>query len=589
MKKINIILVTWALIIFTIFPAMACTNFLVTKGASADGSTFVSYAADSHVLYGELYHWASSVYKDGEMLKIYEWDTGKYLGEIKQAAKTYNVVGNMNENQVVIGETTYGGLELLDTTAIIDYGSLIYITLQRATSARDAIKIMTTLVAEYGYASEGESFSISDPNDVWILEMIGKGVDLVKSISPTNPDFNKNKGAVWVARMVPDGYVCAHANQARITTFPWDNDPTSISSKNIDKIYDKKITTAYAADVMDFARDKKFINEKVNKTNFSFSDTYAPVNFEGARFCDIRVWAFFNNVSTGMEKYWEYAKGKIGHDPATGYASNRIPLWVKPTNKITLHEVMNNMRNHLEGTELDMSKDPGAGPFGCPYRWRPLTWKVDSTVYCNERAAATQQTGFSFIGQCRSWLPNQIGGIFWFGVDDAASSVYCPMYASITTVPQSMAVGNGNMMTFSTTSAFWAFNQVSNLAYTKYSYIHPEIEVKQQALEEKYITYTSAIDQGALTLIKIDPAIAVSFLTDFSVNTADQLVGEWIEFYQYLFVKYMDGNIKTKREKPDNYKYYTPKLEQPGYSKEWKKHVADETKDKLLVPAGEGH
>ncbi len=571
-------------------PTLACTNYLVSKGASADGSTFVSYAADSHTLYGELYHWASAVYPEGAMLKIYEWDTGKYMGEIKQAKKTYNVIGNMNENQVVIGETTYGGREeLVDTTAIVDYGSLIYITLQRATSARDAIKIMATLVAEYGYASEGESFSIGDPNEVWILEMIGKGTEMVKSKTKGAPAVNKYKGAVWVARMVPDGFVCSHANQARITTFPWNDDPTSISSTNLDKIYDKNITTVYAADVMDFARSKKYINDKVNKLNFSFSDTYAPVSFEGARFCEIRVWAFFNNVAEGMNTYWDYAKGKIEHDEATGYASNRMPLWVKPASKVTLQKVMFNMRNHLEGTELDMAKDAGAGPFNCPYRWRPLTWKVDSAEYCNERAAATQQTGFSFVAQCRSWLPNKIGGIFWFGVDDAASSVYCPIYASSTKVPCSMAVGNGDMMTWSATSAFWAFNQVSNLAYTRYSYIHPEIEAKQQTLENKYIAYTPAIDQAALSLMKSDTALAVNFLTDYSVNTADRLVSDWYEFYHFLFMRYMDGNIKTRRDVPEGYKYYTPAVKQPGYNDTWKRQVVNETKDKLLVPAGQGH
>ena len=349
-----------------VVPTMACTNFLVTPGASADGSSMVSYAADSHVLYGELYHWPAATYPAGTMLDVYDWDTGKYMGQIEQVEKTYNVIGNMNENQVVIGETTYGGREELwgDSTAIMDYGSLIYIALQRSTSAREAIKIMTDLVARYGYASEGESFSIADPNEVWILEMIGKGADIQKTKKGL---VNKNKGAVWVARQIPDGYVCAHANQARITTFPWNDDPTSISSEQMDRIFDKNVTTVYVADVMDFARSKGYINDKINKSNFSFSDTYAPVDFSGARACEIRVWAFFNEVADGMAQYWDYAKGDIKHDESTGYANNRMPLWIKPKAKVELSQMMHAMRNHLEGTELDMSQDVGAGPWHCPY------------------------------------------------------------------------------------------------------------------------------------------------------------------------------------------------------------------------------
>lgn len=587
MRNLKLVMVTLVLVAYTGVSSWACTNFLVTKGASTDGSTFVSYAADSHVLFGELYFWAAADHQPGEMLKVYEWDTGKYLGEIPQAAHTYNVTGNMNENQVTIGETTYGGRELADSTAIIDYGSLIYITLQRATSARDAIKIMTQLVADYGYYSEGESFSVADANEVWILEMIGKGTEIITK--GKNKGQNKYKGAVWVARMIPDGYISGHANQARIQTFPWEKDPTSISSKHIDKIFDKNITTVYAADVMSFAKEKGFINENVTKENFSFSDTYAPVDFGGARFCDMRVWAWFNDVADGMDKYWDYVKGDISHDEATKYANNRMPLWVKPNKKISVHDVMNNMRNHLEGTELDMSKDFGAGPYGNPYRWRPLTWEVDGKTYCNERATATQQTGFSFVSQMRSQFPNEIGGIFWFSVDDAASTVYTPIYTCSTKVPESYAVGNGDMMDYSRDAAFWVFNEVSNYAYTRYNYIHPEIEKKQQALEQSFIAKTAEVDKKAQELYKEDKAKAVAYLTDYSVNNANQLVKDWRSFYEYLFVKYMDGNIKTKREVPAGYKYVVPNLDQPGYSNEWKKGVANDTKDKLLVPAGGAH
>ena len=506
------------------------------------------------------------------------------MGQIEQAAKTYNVIGNMNENQVVIGETTYGGREELwgDSTAIMDYGSLIYITLQRATSAREAIKIMTELVAKYGYASEGESFSIADPNEVWIFELIGKGMDIQKTKKGL---INKNKGAVWVARQIPDGYVCAHANQARITTFPWNDDPTSISSDQMDRIFDKKITTVYAADVMDFARAKGYINDKVNKSNFSFSDTYAPVDFVGARACEIRVWAFFNDVADGMAQYWDYAKGvDIKHDESTGYASNRMPLWVKPKAKVALAQMMHNMRNHLEGTELDMSQDVGAGPWHCPYRWRPMDFEVDGKKYVNERTTATQQTGFSFVAQCRGWLPNKIGGLFWFGTDDTGSTVYCPMYASMTTVPNCFAVGNGSMMEFSETAAFWVFNQVSNFAYTRYNLIHPEVEAKQTAFESKFETCVKAVDKAAQALFADNQNVAVEYLTDFSVNTAEQLVRDWKDFYKYLFVKYMDGNVKTPREVPAGYKYYAPKVEQPGYDEKWMRSVVNDAGDKLRFP-----
>ncbi len=559
----------------------ACTNFLVTKAASADGSTHISYAADSHVLFGELYFWAAADHTEGELFKVYEWDTGKFLGEIPQIAHTYNVVGNMNEHQLAIGETTYGGRkELVDTTGIIDYGSLIYITLQRAKTAREAIQVMADLVSTYGYYSSGESFSIADANEVWMMELIGKGTQLATKGKAKGA--NLNKGAVWVARLIPDGYVAGHANQARITSFPWNNDKTSISS-------DPKVTTVYAADIMSFAKEQGFINDKVTKDNFSFSDTYAPVDFGGARFCEMRVWAWFNDVSEGMDDYWDYAKGNIEHDETTEYASNRMPLWVKPTRKISVHDVMNNMRNHLEGTELDMSQDAGAGAFGVPYRWRGLTWQVDDKTYCNERATATQQTGFSFVSQSRSWLPNEIGGIIWFGVDDASSSVYTPIYTSSTRIPETFAVGNGDMMTYSDDAAFWVFNQVTNLAYTRYNAIHPEIEAKQQTREKKYIAYTPAVDEAAKALLKQDKDLAIEFLTDYSVNTANRLVYDWKAFYKYLFLKYMDGNIKTKRSVPDNYIYVTPKVEQPGYGEDWYRKVVNESGEQFLMPAEEAH
>ncbi|HOI49862.1 MAG TPA: C69 family dipeptidase, partial [Prolixibacteraceae bacterium] len=358
-----------------------CTNFLITRGATKDGSTMITYSADSHTLYGELYYRPAADWPAGTMLDIYEWDTGKFMGRIEQVPHTYSVVGNMNEHQLAIGETTFGGREELakQPGAIMDYGSLIYVTLQRAKTAREAIGVMTSLVEKYGYASSGESFSIADPNEVWIMEMIGKG--------------EGEKGAVWVALRVPEGYISGHANQARITTFPLNDAQNCIFSK----------------DVISFAREKNWFNGK-NK-DFSFSDVYAPVDFSGARFCDARVWAGFNKVADGMDAYTEYAKGNIVHGGENNFPTNRMPLWVKPNRQLSVKEVIAMMRDHYEDTPLDMNNDLGAGPYQLPYRWRGMTWKVDSATYLHERAISTQQTGFSFVTQSRSWLPDPVGGI----------------------------------------------------------------------------------------------------------------------------------------------------------------------------------
>ena len=582
MKLKSLALLTLAMM-FAGMQAFACTNFLITKGASTDGSTMISYAADSHVLYGELYHWPAATWPEGSMLDIYEWDTGKYLGKIKQAAETYNVVGNMNEYQVAIGETTYGGLSELGSQsgAIMDYGSLIYIGLQRAKNAREAIYTIGSLMAEYGYASSGESFSISDPNEVWIMELIGKG--------------EGQKGGIWVARRVPDGYICAHANQARITTFPLANGKTSIKFSDKDKFSKPDVECIYADDVISFAKEKGFFNGK--DKDFSFSDVYAPVDFGGARFCEVRVWAMFNEVNADMGQYIDYVKGHVEHNNTfadgsnnpNGYASNRMPLWIKPDKKVSPHDMMNFMRNHLEGTELDMSKDIGAGPFENPYRWRPLTWKVDDVSYCNERATATQQTGFSFVTQSRNWLPLQLGGIIWWGVDDASSSVYMPLYTCMTKSPEKIAQGYGSMMDFVDDAGFWVFNQISNFAYTRYNIIHPEIEALQQKTEEDFIAFIPTLDEAASKLNNVDPELAVTFLTDFSVETANNTVLEWKKFYAYLFTRFMDGNVKAKQDVPEGYKYYNPSLEQPGYGEEWYKIIVTETGDHFKVIGSAGH
>lgn len=579
MKTLQALTLTLLLILAVTYQTIACTNFIVTKGASKDGSVMLTYSADSHVLYGELYHWAAGTYPVGTMLDVYEWDTGKFLGQIPQAHQTYNVVGNMNDYQVAIGETTYGGREELFTQkgAIIDYGSMMYIALQRSKTAREALKVMTELVNDYGYASEGESISVIDKNEAWIFEIIGKG--------------EGNKGAVWVAMRIPDGYVCAHANQARITTFPTADGKKSIKFSQRSLLNNPEVECYYSDDVVSFASSKGWF--KGNDVDFSYSDTYYPVSFEGARFCEIRVWSFFKSINGDMEQYFDYARGDIKHDKKfadgrsnnNGYATNRMPLWIKPNHLIEMHEMANLMRDHLEGTTLDMTKDLGAGPFGCPYRWRPLTWKADSVEYCNERATSTQQTGFWFCAQSRSWVPDPIGGIFWFGVDDATSSVLMPMYSCITRTPEKMAKGYGAMMEFVDDAAFWVFNQIANFCYTRYSYIHPEIFAKQQADEEKFIAMIPKIDEQAKALLTANPAKAVDLLTDFSVNLGNNTVMDWKKFYGFLFTRFMDGNIKTAQPVPEGYIYYSPKVEQPGYPEWYLRMIVNQTGDKLKVPA----
>lgn len=539
----------------------ACTNFLITKGASVDGSVMITYAADSHTLYGELYHQPAADHPEGAMRKIYEWDTGKYLGEIPQPAHTYSVIGNMNEFQLAIAETTFGGRNELSSQsgAIMDYGSLIYVTLQRAKSAREAIEVMTNLVEEYGYYSSGESFSIADPNEAWILEMIGKG--------------EGEKGAVWVAVRIPDGFISGHANQARITTFPLDD----------------KNNCIYSKDVISFAREKGWF-DGTNK-EFSFSDIYAPVDFGGARFCDARVWAGFNKVTTGMDDYSDYAKGLIEHNEDQLFPTNRLPLWVKPDKKLSVQDVMGMMRDHFEGTELDMTQDIGAGPYKLPYRWRGLTWEVDSVEYCNERAISTQQTGFSFVAQSRNWLPDPVGGILWFGVDDAYSTCYAPMYCGITEVPECFAVGNGDLLTFSETSAFWTFSQVANMAYLRYSDMIEDVQLVQKELEDKFVTYVSVIDKAAEILYnESGEAEARKFLSEYSVNEANNMTARWKELRNYLIVKYTDGNIK--REKNGEFERtetgMPPSPIFAGYPEWWYRAIVNATGEHFKV-IGESH
>ena len=523
----------------------ACTNLLVGRKASTDGSTLISYAADSYGLYGELYHWPARQYRPGEMLKVHEWDTGKYLGEIPQALRTYNVVGNMNEHQLAIGETTFGGRsELTDSTGIMDYGSLIYITLQRAKNAREAIGVMTGLVEKHGYYSSGESFSIADPNEVWIMEMIGKGVG--------------NKGAVWVAVRIPDDCVSAHANQARIQQFPL-NDPENC---------------LYSPDVITFARDKGYFSGE--DADFSFAQAYAPIDFGAMRFCEARVWSFFNKVNSDMGKYVTYAQGK---------STDPMPLYIKPDSKLSAHDIQEMMRDHYEGTELDWRFDVGAGPFNSPYRWSPLTFEVDSVEYCNERPIATQQTGFSFVAQMRSWLPDPVGGILWFGIDDAAQTVYYPIYCGHTEVPHEMAPGNGDLLTFSWTSAFWIHNWVSNMVYTRYSDMSVDMKKIQSRLEEQFRTAQPQVEQHVLTLYEESQPEAIDYLTQYSNQLVEEGVAEWKKLGEYLMVKYMDGVIK--KEDNGQFKRNEHGLpafpSRPGYSNEYYRKIVDQTGEKYKV------
>jgi len=541
----KVICLAFLTVFFFSVKSWSCTNFIAGKNATTDGSVVVTYAADSHTLFGELYRFPAAEWPEGSWLDITEWDTGKPLGRIPQVAKTYSVIGNTNEYQVTIGETTFGGREeLVDTTAIMDYGSLIYVALQRSKSARGAIRVMTDLVEKYGYCSSGESFSIADANEAWILEMIGK-----------TPDY---KGAVWVAVRIPDDCVSAHANQARIRQFPLD-DPANC---------------VYSNDVISFARLKGYFNG-TNK-EFSFAEAYAPLNFSELRACEARVWSFFNRVKSGMDVYLPYIKGE------TNVA---MPLYIKPDRKLSVQDFKNFMRDHFEGTEFDMNTDIGAGPYHVPYRWRPMDFTVDSVKYVNERATATQQTGFSFVSQMRSWLPNPIGGIFWFGVDDANTSVYVPMYCGITEIPECFRVGNGDMLTFSWTSAFWIYNWVSNMGYSKYDYMIKDIRPVQDSLENKFNNEVLEMDIKARDLYAKDTVAALQLLTEYSGNQAEQSTHLWKKLGERLMVKYIDGNVK--KEENGQFKrnqWGTPAFPlQPGYDEKYYRGIAKETGDKLKV------
>jgi len=557
-----------AFVMMSVQSGLACTNVLVTKGASKDGSVFVTYAADSHQLYGELYFTPAGFFKPGVMLNVTEWDTGRFLGQIPQIGRTYQTVGNMNEHQLIITETTYGGRpELYDPDGIMDYGSLIYITLQRARTAREAIQIIADLANEYGYASSGESFSIADKNEVWIMELIGKGSKLDRK------GRNVRKGIVWVAARVPDGYICAHANQARITNIDF-NDPEN---------------WLYSEDVVDFAREMGYFEGADEE--FSFCDAYAPLTFSGMRGCESRVWAAYNILCDGMidgrpaEEYLDFAMGYN--------ADNRLPLFVKPAEKISFKEVADVMRDHYEGSPMDMRVDAGAGGHHTPYRWRPMEFEYDGKTYLNERAIATQQTGFWIVCQSRSWLPDEIGGVIWFGADDAATSCLTPVYTSVNEIPQCIKVGNGSLIEYSPTSLFWVTNRIANFAYMLYDRIEPEVREVIDARENAAVEEQPEIDAAALEILGETPteesiAATRDFLTTYSIAQAQSLFDTWKELDIYLLVKYMDGNIKKENGYGtflnNGYSDRIPASpDQPGYSDKWKEVVAKDAGEVLEV------
>ena len=492
--------------------AMACTNLLAGKNATIDGSVLISYAADSHTLYGDLQYLPAADHKPGDMREIREWDTGKHLGYIPEVAHTYAVVGNINEHQVTVAESTFGGRhELADTTknAIIDYGSLIYLALQRSRTAREAIKVMTDLVAKYGYCSEGESFSIGDPNELWVMEMIGKG--------------GKEKGAVWVAIRIPDDCISAHANQSRIYRIP---------------LKDKQ-NCMYSKDVISFARKMGYFSGK--DEDFEFSSAYSPADFGTLRGCDARAWSYFNRFKSGMDAYLPFINGKKGAEV--------MPLYVKPDRKLSCRDVQNMMRDHFEGTPFDMTKDPGAkNYFDVPYRYRPMDFTVNGVKYSHERAIATQQTGWVFVSQMRANLPDPVGGCLWFGVDDANTAVFVPMYCSITEVPESYRQGKGDLYNFDFDAAFWVNNLVANQAYHRYSQMIPDIRKVQGEIEDKCANDQPAIESRAVELLKTNRDEAIQYLTNYSVNTAQNATARYQDLAKYLFVKYLDGNRKKEKD-----------------------------------------
>ncbi len=529
--------------------ASACTNFIVGKNASADGSVFCTYSADSYGLYAHLRHYPAGTHAKGEVVKIYDYDTNVCHGEIPQAPVTYNVVGNINEYQVSIGETTFGGREeMVDTTGIIDYGSLMYITLQRSKSAREAINVMTSLVEKYGYCSEGETFTICDPNEAWIMDMMG---------AP-----GSKPSVVWVAIRIPDDAICAHANQSRITTFNQKDKENVLYSKNVIK----------------YARQNGWFNGK--DSEFSFNAAYAAPDFLGRRVCEARVWSFFRHFSNDMDRYLPYVEGK-------GEYSEAMPLWIIPNRKLTLQDVQECMRDHFEGTPFSLDSDIGQGIWEMPYRPTPLYFKVDGKKYFNERPTSTQQTGFTYVAQLRSFLPREVGGVLWFGNDDSNMIAYTPIYCCSTRVPECYDAPGADAVTFSDKSAFWVCNWVSNMVYPRYSMLFPSLREVRDSLERRYFSLQQAVERKAIRLLaESNDGSGVEYLTQYSVDKAQDMLECWRNLATYLIVKYNDMAVKPEK----NGKFQrTPEglgadVVRPGYSDKVARELIKQTGDRYAMP-----
>ena len=523
--------------------ASACTNLIVGKKASVDGSVLVSYNADDYGMFGHLCHYPAGTHKKGEMRKIFDWDTGEYHGEIPEAPVTYNVIGNINEFQLSIGETTYGGREeMVDTTGILDYGSLIYVTLQRAKTAREAISVMTSLVEKYGYCSSGETFSICDPNEAWIMEMMGTGPG--------------SKGVVWVAMRIPDDAICAHANQSRIGKFDMRDKKNVVCSKN----------------VISYARKMGWFTGR--DADFSWKNTYARPDFSGRRFCDARVWSFFNHYQKGFDRYLPWALGK---DPN----AEDMPLWIVPDRKLSVHDVQMGMRDHYEGTAMALdTTNVGGGIYQMPYRPTPLQFKVDGKTYFNERPISTQQTAFSFVSQLRSWMPREIGGVIWFGNDDANMIAYTPVYCGNTVQPECYNTPGADAVTFSDKNAFWVCNWVSNMVYPRYSQIFPELQAVRDSLESSYFARQADFEKKAMNLYATDKPSALRMLNEYSVEKAQQMLAEWKNLAIRIIVKYNDMGVKQEKNGK-----ILKRVMRPGYPESFARKLVKETGDWYAVPA----
>lgn len=595
-----------ALVAALSLPAWACTNLLVGRKASLTGSTMISYNADSHQLYGDLHFAPAADHTEGEMRKVIDWDSQRPLGEIPQPAHTYRVVGNQNEWQVTIAESTWGGdLALMDTTAVVDYGSLIYITLERAKTAREAIDIMTQLVAEYGYASEGETFSIGDPNEIWVMDLIGKGTP---GAALSNGAVGQ-KGAVWVARLIPEDCISGHANQARIHTFPQVgrklnkkvasviNYPGSGLKTKYYQRYEVGDSCYFSTDLISFARQTGKYDARATDTDFDFAKAYGEQDYTAFRGCDGRVWAWFNRCAEGMDKYFPFVDMQ-GKPTATGYVNAQgenvpvLPLYIKPDRQLTHRDVQAAMADHFEGTPWDMTQDVGAGPFKSPYRWRPMTWTIednapeDAPRYMHERAIGTQQTGFTFVAEMRGWLPREVGAKTWFGVDDAASALYVPIYNNVKEVPECLRVGNGDLLEYSETSLFWMTSRVAQQRYARWSDISVDVEAVRDSLFDRWDAQEKELDARIVALLNDGKSYeAMAQLTAYCSQEANDATSCYRKLETYLLVKYLDGNVKREKDgKFERTEWGVPASpRQPRYSEDYYRAIVNQRGDELRV------